>query len=740
MKKSCCHTGSHESKTHEKQPESCHSPSKPKKAVSQHSGVHTCPMHPEVRNDGPGSCPLCGMALEPLDIGEAADAPNPELVDFTKRFGLSLFAVIPLLIIAMGEMIPGNPFHEWFPGSSSNWIQMLLAAPVVLWAGAPLFHRGWYSVRTGNLNMFTLIALGTGVAFGFSVFATIFPDLFPASFRGHGGRVGVYFEASAVIVALVLLGQVLELRARGRTSAAILSLLKLAPNSARVIAANGEEFDVDINEVKPGDLLRVRPGEQVPVDGEVVDGHSTVDESMLTGEPLPVEKLKGTNLKAGTTNQSGTLVFRATSVGSETLLSKIVRLVNEAQRSRANIQSLADAVSAWFVPAVIVSAAATAVVWAVWGPEPAYVYGLINAVAVLIIACPCALGLATPMSVMVATGRGAQAGVLVRNAQAVEALEKVNTLVVDKTGTLTEGKPTLAQIRTFAGFTELDVLEIAAAVERSSEHPLAAAVLAGAKKRGAIGARSVQNFKTIPGMGVSANVDGKDILLGNQALLGSIAEGMADAAQGMRAEGLTVLLLAIAGQPAAIFGVGDLIKNTTPEALTALREYGLRIVMVTGDHPDTAKAVANRLGIVDVHAGVLPDGKLEIIRSLQASGQRVAMAGDGINDAPALAQADVGIAMGTGTDVAMQSAGITLINGDLRGVVKALRLSRAMLRNIRQNLFFAFIYNVLGVPVAAGVLFPFFGVLLSPMLASAAMSLSSVSVIANALRLRKVKL
>ncbi len=588
--------------------------------------------------------------------------------------------------------------------------------------------------------MFTLIALGTGVAFGFSVFATIFPDLFPASFRGHGGRVGVYFEASAVIVALVLLGQVLELRARGRTSAAILSLLKLAPNSARVIAANGEEFDVDINEVKPGDLLRVRPGEQVPVDGEVVDGHSTVDESMLTGEPLPVEKLKGTNLKAGTTNQSGTLVFRATSVGSETLLSKIVRLVNEAQRSRANIQSLADAVSAWFVPAVIVSAAATAVVWAVWGPEPAYVYGLINAVAVLIIACPCALGLATPMSVMVATGRGAQAGVLVRNAQAVEALEKVNTLVVDKTGTLTEGKPTLAQIRTFAGFTELDVLEIAAAVERSSEHPLAAAVLAGAKKRGAIGARSVQNFKTIPGMGVSANVDGKDILLGNQALLGSIAEGMADAAQGMRAEGLTVLLLAIAGQPAAIFGVGDLIKNTTPEALTALREYGLRIVMVTGDHPDTAKAVANRLGIVDVHAGVLPDGKLEIIRSLQASGQRVAMAGDGINDAPALAQADVGIAMGTGTDVAMQSAGITLINGDLRGVVKALRLSRAMLRNIRQNLFFAFIYNVLGVPVAAGVLFPFFGVLLSPMLASAAMSLSSVSVIANALRLRKVKL
>jgi len=680
------------------------------------------------------------MALEPLDIGEAADAPNPELVDFTKRFGLSLFAVIPLLIIAMGEMIPGNPFHEWFPGSSSNWIQMLLAAPVVLWAGAPLFHRGWYSVRTGNLNMFTLIALGTGVAFGFSVFATIFPDLFPASFRGHGGRVGVYFEASAVIVALVLLGQVLELRARGRTSAAILSLLKLAPNSARVIAANGEEFDVDINEVKPGDLLRVRPGEQVPVDGEVVDGHSTVDESMLTGEPLPVEKLKGTNLKAGTTNQSGTLVFRATSVGSETLLSKIVRLVNEAQRSRANIQSLADAVSAWFVPAVIVSAAATAVVWAVWGPEPAYVYGLINAVAVLIIACPCALGLATPMSVMVATGRGAQAGVLVRNAQAVEALEKVNTLVVDKTGTLTEGKPTLAQIRTFAGFTELDVLEIAAAVERSSEHPLAAAVLAGAKKRGAIGARSVQNFKTIPGMGVSANVDGKDILLGNQALLGSIAEGMADAAQGMRAEGLTVLLLAIAGQPAAIFGVGDLIKNTTPEALTALREYGLRIVMVTGDHPDTAKAVANRLGIVDVHAGVLPDGKLEIIRSLQASGQRVAMAGDGINDAPALAQADVGIAMGTGTDVAMQSAGITLINGDLRGVVKALRLSRAMLRNIRQNLFFAFIYNVLGVPVAAGVLFPFFGVLLSPMLASAAMSLSSVSVIANALRLRKVKL
>jgi len=606
--------------------------------------------------------------------------------------------------------------------------------------GSEMCIRDRYSVRTGNLNMFTLIALGTGVAFGFSVFATIFPDLFPASFRGHGGRVGVYFEASAVIVALVLLGQVLELRARGRTSAAILSLLKLAPNSARVIAANGEEFDVDINEVKPGDLLRVRPGEQVPVDGEVVDGHSTVDESMLTGEPLPVEKLKGTNLKAGTTNQSGTLVFRATSVGSETLLSKIVRLVNEAQRSRANIQSLADAVSAWFVPAVIVSAAATAVVWAVWGPEPAYVYGLINAVAVLIIACPCALGLATPMSVMVATGRGAQAGVLVRNAQAVEALEKVNTLVVDKTGTLTEGKPTLAQIRTFAGFTELDVLEIAAAVERSSEHPLAAAVLAGAKKRGAIGARSVQNFKTIPGMGVSANVDGKDILLGNQALLGSIAEGMADAAQGMRAEGLTVLLLAIAGQPAAIFGVGDLIKNTTPEALTALREYGLRIVMVTGDHPDTAKAVANRLGIVDVHAGVLPDGKLEIIRSLQASGQRVAMAGDGINDAPALAQADVGIAMGTGTDVAMQSAGITLINGDLRGVVKALRLSRAMLRNIRQNLFFAFIYNVLGVPVAAGVLFPFFGVLLSPMLASAAMSLSSVSVIANALRLRKVKL
>lgn len=713
-----------------------------KAAAAPKDAVYTCPMHPEIRQIGPGSCPICGMALEPLEVSLEDEAENPELVDFTKRLKWSVVFSFPLLILAMGEMIPGNSFHTWLPGNLMNWAQMALAAPVVIWAGFPLFHRGWFSIKTRNLNMFTLIALGAGVAFLFSVLATGLPGIFPEAFQSHG-RVHVYFEAASVIVALVLLGQVLELRARGQTSSAIKSLLKLAPKTARMVRPNGDEEDIDLSEVKAGDKLRVRPGEQVPVDGVVLSGRSSVDESMLTGEPIPVEKTEGTAVTAGTTNQTGTFVMEAKSVGKDTLLSQIVRMVNEAQRSRAPIQSLADRVSSWFVPLVVVCAILSALVWAVFGPEPAYSYALVNAVAVLIIACPCALGLATPMSIMVGTGRGAQAGVLIRSAESLERLEKVDTLVLDKTGTLTEGKPKLVTVKSVSSFNEAAVLGMASALEKGSEHPLAQAIIQGAIDRKVTHSPQVTHFQSVTGMGVKGEAHGKKVLLGNAKLLES--EGVAtaevrDLAEDLRKNGETVLFLAVDGRPAGVLGVIDPIKESALLTLEKLRADGLRLVMLTGDHGVTAQAVAKKLGIEEVYADVLPSQKNEIVKRLQSEGRKVAMAGDGVNDAPALAQADVGIAMGTGTDVAMQSAGVTLIKGDLRGIVRARHLSHATMRNIRQNLFFAFIYNALGVPVAAGVLYPFIGILLSPMIASAAMSLSSVSVIGNALRLRKMSL
>lgn len=697
---------------------------------------HTCPMHPEIRQMGPGSCPICGMALEPTEISLGEDAPNPELVDFTYRLKWGIALTSPLLILAMGEMLPGNPFEHWFSGNAMNWVQLFLSAPVVLWAGYPLFHRGWFSVKTRNLNMFTLIALGTGIAFVFSIAATLFPGLFPEAFKTHDGRVGAYFEAAATIVTLVLLGQVLELRARGRTSQAIKSLLKLAPNTARIVRADGSEEDIDLALVQKGDRLRVRPGEQIPVDGIVLSGKTSIDASMITGEPIPVEKEAGSPITAGTTNHTGSILIEARGVGKDTLLSQIVRMVNEAQRSRAPIQGLADRVAAWFVPAVVVSAIIAAIVWAIFGPEPAYTYALVNAVAVLIIACPCALGLATPMSIMVGTGRGAQAGVLLRSAEALERLEKVDTLVFDKTGTLTEGRPRLITVKAMAGFTESEVLKMAASLEKASEHPLAVAVLSGARERGIADVPAPERFSSVTGKGVTGFVLGREITLGNLKL----AEGFTTEGSDLRAEGQTILYLTIGGKPAGYLGVADPIKASTPEALAELKKDGLRLIIITGDHGDTARSVAQKLGIDEVHADVLPQEKSEIVKRLQSEGRKVAMAGDGVNDAPALAQADVGIAMGTGADVAMQSAGITLVKGDLRGILRARRLSRATLRNIRENLFFAFIYNALGVPVAAGVLYPAFGLLLSPMIASAAMSLSSVSVIANALRLRRAKL
>ncbi len=713
-----------------------------KAASTPQDALHTCPMHPDVKQMGPGSCPICGMALEPIEVSMGDDAPNPELVDFSRRLKGAVALSIPLLILAMGEMIPGNPFHSWLPGNTANWVQLLLSGPVVLWAGYPLFHRGWQSIRTRNLNMFTLIAIGAGVAFLFSLLATIAPGVFPEAFKSHG-RVHVYYEAASVIIALVLLGQILELKARGQTSSAIRALLKLAPNTARIIRADGQELDIDINDVKLGDKLRVRPGEQIPVDGIVNSGRSSVDESMITGEPIPVEKSEGAKVTAGTTNHTGSFVIEARSVGKDTLLSQIVRMVNEAQRSRAPIQGLADRVSSWFVPAVVGTAVATALAWALFGPEPAYSYALVNAVAVLIIACPCALGLATPMSIMVGTGRGAQAGVLIRNAEALERMEKVDTLVLDKTGTLTEGKPKLVTLRPFSGFDDSTILGLAAALEKSSEHPLAQAILSGASERKVTYELEVRHFQSVTGMGIRGDVSGKQVLIGNSKFLdseGVVTQELKKTAETLRSDGQTVLFLSIDGKPAGILGVADPIKSTTPDAIRQLREAGLRLVMLTGDHHDTAKAVASKLGLSEVYADVLPSQKNEIIKKLQAEGRKVAMAGDGVNDAPALAQADVGIAMGTGADIAVQSAGITLIQGDLRGVIRARSLSHAVMMNIRQNLFFAFIYNTLGVPVAAGVLYPFFGLLLSPMVASAAMSLSSVSVIANALRLRRVPL
>lgn len=701
--------------------------------------IYTCPMHPEVQQKGPGACPICGMALEPLVAG-AEEGPNPELLDMTRRFWVSVFLTAPLFALAMGEMLVPGAFTLLSPGTRL-WTELGLATPVVVWGGAPFFERGWQSLLNRSLNMFTLIALGTAAAYGYSVIAVLVPDVLPHGAR-HGAAPPVYFEAAAVITTLVLLGQVLELRARSATGSAIRALLGLAPKHARRVSPGGAEEDVPLADVHPGDRLRVRPGERIPVDGLVVEGTSVADESMITGEAIPVEKSPGSRVTGGTMNGTGGFVMTADRVGSDTLLAQIVRLVGEAQRSRAPIQRLADVVASWFVPAVVLVAVLTGLVWGFLGPEPRFAHALVNAVAVLIIACPCALGLATPMSIMVGTGRGAQAGVLVKNAEALERLEKVNTIVVDKTGTLTEGKPRLSSIATADGFAERAVLALAAGLEQGSEHPLSAAILRAAKEQGVEPAK-VQSFGSVTGKGVTGTVDGERVLLGNTKLLeteGVDPSPMAARVEALRSEGQTVVYVASGKRLAGAIGVVDPIKASTAEAIRLLREEGVRIVMISGDAQITADAVGRKLGLDEVIAGVLPADKAAHVRRLQERGFVVAMAGDGVNDAPALAAADVGIAMGTGTDVAMQSAHITLVSGDLRGIARARRLSHATMRNIRQNLVWAFVYNALGVPLAAGALYPFFGLLLSPMFASAAMSLSSVSVIGNALRLRRVEL
>ena len=701
--------------------------------------IYTCPMHPQIRQVGPGSCPICGMALE-LVLATAETGPSHELIDMTRRFWIGLALSLPVVVLEMGGHLTG--LGHYVGQQTSNWIQMLLATPVVLWAGWPFFERGWQSLVSRNLNMFTLIAMGTGVAWIYSMVATLAPGIFPAAFRGHDGSVAVYFEAASVITVLVLLGQVLELRARESTSGAIRALLDLAPKTARRIMPDGTEQEVQLDTVQVGDRLRVRPGEKVPVDGVVVEGRSAVDESMVTGESMPVTKEVGAAAIGGTMNQSGGLVIEAQKVGHDTMLSRIVQLVAEAQRSRAPIQRLADHVSGYFVPAVIGIAALAFIAWAFWGPEPRFSYGLVAAVAVLIIACPCALGLATPMSIMVGVGRGAQAGVLIKNAEALEHMEKVDTLVVDKTGTLTEGKPSVTAVVPAPGFDEAEILRLAASVERASEHPLALAIVAAADKQG-IATAPVADFDSPTGKGALGTVEGRRVVLGNAAFLtehGIDPARLADQADKLREDGATVIFAGIGGKAAGAIAIADPVKTSTPEALAGLRAEGIRVVMLTGDNWTTAKAVARRLGIDEVEAEVLPDQKSAVVQRYKADGRVVAMAGDGVNDAPALAAADVGIAMGTGTDVAMESAGVTLLKGDLTGIVRARRLSQAVMRNIRQNLFFAFIYNALGVPVAAGVLFPFFGILLSPIIAAAAMALSSVSVIGNAIRLRTVRL
>ena len=701
--------------------------------------IYTCPMHPQIRQVGPGSCPICGMALEPV-LATAEAGPNAELIDMSRRFWIGLILSLPVVALEMGGHLTG--LLHYVSQTTSNWVQMILATPVVLWGGWPFFVRGWNSLITRNLNMFTLIAMGTGVAWVYSVIATLAPQIFPAAFRISGGAVAVYFEAAAVITVLVLLGQVLELRARETTSGAIRALLDLAPKTARRIRDGGADEEVQLDQVHVGDRLRVRPGEKIPVDSAVVEGRSAVDESMVTGESMPVTKEVGTNVIGGTMNQSGALVIEAKKVGRDTMLSQIVQLVAEAQRSRAPIQRMADQVSGWFVPAVIAVALLAFVAWAFWGPEPQFSYGLVAAVAVLIIACPCALGLATPMSIMVGVGRGAQSGVLIKNAEALEHMEKVDTLVVDKTGTLTEGRPAVTAIVPAAGFSETDVLRLAASVERVSEHPLAVAIVRAAEQRG-VAITSVSDFDSPTGKGAIGKVEGKQVALGNAkflAELGVDVATLASRAEELRKEGATAIFMAVDGTVAGVLAIADPVKATTPEALRGLKAEGVRVVMLTGDNWTTAKAVARRLGIDDVEAEVLPDQKSAVVQRYKAEGRVVAMAGDGVNDAPALAAADVGIAMGTGTDVAMESAGITLLKGDLTGIVRARRLSQAVMRNIRQNLFFAFIYNALGVPVAAGVLYPFFGILLSPIIAAAAMALSSVSVVGNALRLRRVRL
>ncbi len=702
---------------------------------------YTCPMHPQIVRPGPGSCPICGMALEPRTV-IAEEPENPELVSMTRRFWASVALTIPVLVLGMSDLIPGQPLKHLLTMRAMGWIELALATPVVLWGGWPFFERGWASVMNRSLNMFTLIALGTGTAFLYSVVAVLFPQLFPATFQRANGEMPVYFEAAAAITTLVLLGQVLELRARSRTSAAIRSLLQLSPKNARLVRTDGTELDVPLEHVHMGDFLRVRPGEKVPVDGVVTDGESSVDESLMTGEPIPVEKSPGARVTGGTVNGTGTLVMRAERVGGGTLLAQIVRMVSEAQRSRAPVQKLADRVAGYFVPAVVLIAVLTFVVWALVGPQPRMAHALLNAVAVLIIACPCALGLATPMAIMVGTGRGATAGILVKNAEALETLEKVDTVVVDKTGTLTEGRPKVVAVLAAPGFEEPAVLRIAATLERASEHPLAAAILARAKERG-VGPDASSEFQSRTGKGVLAKIGAQVAALGNRALFAELkipVDALEEKARQREAEGETVMFIAIAGTAAGLITVADPIKSSTADAIAQLHRDGISVVMLTGDSRATAEVVARRLGIEKVFAGMLPEQKNEIVKKLQSEGHIVAMAGDGVNDAPALSQADVGIAMGTGTDVAIESAGITLLQGDLRGLARARKLSRATMRNIRQNLFFAFAYNSLGVPIAAGVLYPFFGLLLSPILASAAMTFSSVSVITNALRLRTAKL
>ncbi|WP_256807558.1 heavy metal translocating P-type ATPase [Bradyrhizobium sp. Bra64] len=701
--------------------------------------IYTCPMHPQIRQVGPGSCPICGMALEP-EVASLETGPNPELADMTRRLWIGGTLALPAVVLEMGGHLAGP--HNWIDQTLSNWIQLVFATPVVLWAGWPFFVRGWQSLLTRNLNMFTLIAMGTGVAYVYSLIGTLAPQIFPANFRAHEGAVAVYFEAAAVITVLVLLGQVLELRARDATSGAIRALLQLAPKTARRVDADGGEHEVEIETLHAGDRLRVRPGEKVPVDGTILEGRSSLDESLVTGESMPVTKESGAKVIAGTLNQSGGFIMRADKVGRETLLSQIVQMVADAQRSRAPIQRLADQVAGWFVPTVIAVAIAAFAAWAWFGPEPRLAFGLVAAVSVLIIACPCALGLATPMSIMVGVGRGAQAGVLIKNAEALERMEKIDTLVVDKTGTLTEGKPKVVAILPSAGFAEDDILRMAASIERASEHPLADAIVRAAKeKQLALG--EAEQFDSPTGKGATGKVDGKTIVLGNARYLTSIGidtKALDAEAERLRGDGATVINMAVDGRLAGLFAIADPVKASTPEALKALAAEGIKVIMLTGDNRTTAEAVARRLGIAEVEAEVLPDQKSAVVTRLQKAGRIVAMAGDGVNDAPALAAAEVGIAMGTGTDVAMESAGVTLLKGDLIGIVRARKLSQATMSNIRQNLFFAFIYNAAGIPIAAGILYPSFGILLSPIIAAAAMALSSVSVVGNALRLRATRL
>jgi Cu+-exporting ATPase len=730
--------------------DSCHSKFKadPEKYLTAQSAAapaikgaqYTCPMHPEIIRDEPGSCPICGMALEPV-MPSLDDGPNPELVDFTRRFWVSAICSVPLLIITMGPMV-GLSVREWIGEQTALWLEFLLATPVVLWAALPFFKRGVDSFKNRSPNMWTLIMIGVGAAYLYSVVAILFPDMFPHSFRGHGGSVPVYFEAAAVIVTLVFLGQVLELRARERTGSAIRALLDLAPKTARRIAADGSEADVPLDEVQAGDKLRIRPGDSVPVDGIVVEGRSSVDEAMITGEPVPVEKTEGDKVIGGTVNKNGSLVMQAEKIGAETMLSQIVDMVAKAQRSRAPIQGLADRISFYFVPMVIVVALLSFIGWALWGPEPSMIYAIVAAVSVLIIACPCALGLATPMSIMTATGRGAQAGVLIKDAEALERMAKVDTLIVDKTGTLTEGRPKLTDVVAVSGIDDNTLLQLAASLEKGSEHPLAEAIVAGAEAKGLM-TDNVDAFEAITGKGVAGTVKGRAVALGNPAMMQDMGLDIAAIqaqADTLRAEGKTAMFIAVDNKLAGLVAVADPIKETAAEAIRTLHARGLKIIMATGDNERTARAVAARLGLDDVRADVLPEDKKALVDELHKQGKKVAMAGDGVNDAPALAAADVGIAMGTGADVAVESAGITLLKGDLTGIARAHHLAEATIRNIKENLFFAFVYNALGIPVAAGLLYPFTGTLLSPMIAAAAMSLSSVSVIANSLRLRALKL